>query len=141
MVVKTTQNHAAATRATMTTRATEAGAKAGGALLTRIQDANKRAKLKSFSVRFAQGSKELKAPAAFKALAAGESVQATLVTWKTYRGGNKIVPTTRKVRVKVRGIDSKPVSSTAELAKWFGAAEKAAAAPTAPKKSTKTAGA
>jgi hypothetical protein len=121
MVVKT--QNAAATRAPTTST------KTGGALLTRIQDANKRAKLGSLSVRFAQGSKELKAPAAFKALAAGEPVQATLVTWKTYKGGGKLTPTSRKVRVKVRGIDAQPVSSAGALAKWFTAAEKAAAAP------------
>ncbi len=126
MVVKTTQSQTAATRATTTTSSSE---KAGDALLARIQDANKRAKLKSFSVRFAVGTKELKAPAAFKAIAAGEQVQATLVTWKTYHGGGKLTPTTRKVRVKVRGVDTKPVSSAAELAKWFGQAEKAASAP------------
>lgn len=131
MVVKKTQS-AAATRATTTTT------KAGGALLERITDANRRAKLGSFSVRFAVGTKELKAQAAFKALAAGEPVQATLVTWKTYRGGGKLTPTSRKVRVKVRGINPQPVATAAELGKWFAEAAKAA---TAPKKTASSSGA
>jgi hypothetical protein len=102
------------------------------ALVDEIGSLNKKAKLGSFSIRFqVPGStKELSPREAIETLArrTGEKVTATLVTWKTFRGGHKLVPTERKVRTKVRDVDARTIANVGEFEKAWRAMQKEARA-------------
>jgi len=102
--------------------------RADQSLVSEIQDANRRAKLGSFSARFVlEGTrKELNPKEAVAAMRAGLEVTATFVTWKMYRGGHKLSPTEKKVRVKVRGVDARDFKSVEQFEKWFDRQAKAA---------------
>lgn len=100
------------------------------AVLTKILQLNKKAKLGSYSIRFqVVGSrKELSPQEAIEALArrTGEQVTAVLVTWKTFRGGGKIGAGSRKVRTKVRNVDPETMANVSELENAWKRMEKAA---------------
>jgi hypothetical protein len=111
-------------------RATQTLTAANKALVDEISGRNRKAKLGSFSIRFQVpgSSKELTPREAIETLArkTGEKVTATLVTWKTFRGGHKLAPTERKVRTKVRGVEPKTIANVGEFEKAWMAMEKKA---------------
>lgn len=116
-------------------RAAQTLTAANKALVDEISGLNKKAKLGTFSIRFQVpgSSKELSPREAIETLArkTGEKVTATLVTWKTFRGGHKLTPTHRKVRTKVRDINARTIANVGEFEKAWKAMQKEATPRTA----------
>jgi hypothetical protein len=97
--------------------------------ISQIIDLNRDAKLGSVSIRFRRptgqsgifrSSQELTPEQALLEIMAGNPIEATTVTWKTYNSrGKRGTSSSRKVRVKIRNAETKQFTTLASFEKWF----------------------